>query len=403
MITWLDGRAESLIKAWQAEGVESVVRQISGWHLHAGLPLSSIAWLRLKRPDVFAAAERFLGVTDFLNRRLTGRFVADFSSGAEMQLVEATTGRWSEQLCDLAGIGPGHLSELEPAAGIVGRIRPEVGRLTGLSAETLVINGGHDQCCTALALGITSPGRVMLSCGTAWVITTVVDHPSVEAIPEAMDLNFHVVPQRWTASQLLGGFGATLEWWLAQWWRDNRSGELLSRTEDYTRFNQSLERSEAGSRGLLFLPLGGSSQLKTALPRGGFVGLRLDHTRADMGRALLEGSAYEVRWGVESARRAGMPVEHLFLVGGATRSPVWPQILADVTGVPISLSRYTRWPALGAAILAGVGAGVFQSVEAGRELFCKEVKILDPDESRQQTYDAGFAEYKNTARLLSEG
>jgi sugar (pentulose or hexulose) kinase len=122
-----------------------------------------------------------------------------------------------------------------------------------------------------------------------------------------------------------------------------------------------------------------------------------------MGRAVLEGSAYEVRWGVENIRHAGLPVEQLFLVGGATRSSIWTQILADVIGVPLLVSAYTRWPALGAAILAGVGAGVFRSIEAGQELFRKEFETIEPDQSRRRVYDAGYAEYKQLAQLLSEG
>jgi xylulokinase len=243
----------------------------------------------------------------------------------------------------------------------------------------------------------------MLSCGTAWVITTVVETPAVETIPANMDLNFHVVPQRWTVSQLLGGFGATLEWWLTQSWQGHDPQQVSTRAELYTAFNRALEQTEPGSRGLLFLPLGGGSQLESDRPRGGFVGLRLDHTRAAMGRAVLEGSANEVRWGIENIRRAGLPVEQLFLVGGATRSSMWTQILADVIGVPLSVSAYTRWPALGAAILAGVGAGVFRSIEAGQELFRKAFKTIEPDESRRRACNAGYAEYKKLAQLLAEG
>jgi xylulokinase len=403
MITWLDERTGPLVDQWKAGGVEPNVRRISGWLLHPGLPLPNIAWLRQHRADIFAEAERFLGVTDYVNHRLTGRFVADLSSGAEMQLVEASSGRWSRQLCDLAGITPEQLSQLEPAGRAIGRMKAEVARVTGLPDQTIVVNGGHDQCCTAMAMGISAPGRVMLSCGTAWVITTVVESPAVETIPANMDLNFHVVPERWTVSQLLGGFGATLEWWLNQSWQGVDPQRASTRAELYTAFNRGLELTEPGSRGLLFLPLGGGSQLVSDQVRGGFVGLRLDHTRATMGRAVLEGTAYEVRWGVENIRRAGLPVEQLFLVGGATRSLLWTQILADVVGVPLSVSTYTRWPALGAAILAGAGAGVFRSIEAGQELFRKGFETIEPDESRRRVYDAGYAEYKQLAQLLSEG
>ena len=394
MITWLDGRTETLVQQWQAEGVEPTVRQLSGWLLHPGLPLPNIAWLRQHRPDTFAKAERFLGVLDFLNHRLTGHFCTDLSAGAEMQLVDIGRGQWSPALCDLAGITIDHLAHLAPAGTIVGPIRPEVSQLTGLSPETLVINGGHDQCCTALAMGMTAPGRVMLASGTAWVITGIVETPSVSDIPTTMDLNFHVAPQRWTISQFLGGFGASVEWWLHQCGQSLAPQKALNRSELYAMFNETLQTSEPGGKGLFFLPLGGSAQRPTGQKSGGFVGLRLDHTRADMSRAILEGAAFELGWMLETMRQAGLPIESLWMAGGATQSPVWPQILADISGGPIALTDYAQWPALGAAILAGTGAGLFETLEEGIDRFQKATRQIEPNESLADLYSERFMKYK---------
>ncbi len=400
MITWLDSRTEALVKEWQAAGVEETVRQLSGWLLHPGLPLPNIAWLRRFRPDTFAEVERFLGVLDFLNHRLTGTFCADLSSAAEMQLVDVSTAHWSPQLCDLVGITSGHLAELRPAGTIIDPIDAEVGDLTGLSTETLVVNGGHDQCCTALAMGMMSPGKIMLATGTAWVITGVVETPAVDTIPSNMDLNFHVVPQRWTISQLMGGFGASVEWCLNQVWQSADPNAQLPRSELYAHFNKALSQSRPGCNDLLFLPLGGSALPGAGQSRGGFVGLRLDHTRIDMSRAVLEGAAFELRWTLDNIRQAGLPVEHLWVAGGATRNPVWPQILADVTGVPISLTHYAQWPALGAAILAGTGAGIFETLAAGITRLQKSPQQIMPDKARSQVYNENFARYQEISRKL---
>ncbi len=159
MITWLDSRTEALVKQWQAEGIEEIVRPLSGWLLHPGLPLPNIAWLRRFRPAIFAESERFLGMLDFLNHRLTGTFCADLSSAAEMQLVDVSTAQWSHQLCNLVGITPSHLARLEPAGTVVGKITPAVSRLTGLPVKTLVVNGGHDQGWTAPAMKKLSPRK----------------------------------------------------------------------------------------------------------------------------------------------------------------------------------------------------------------------------------------------------
>ncbi|HXV42300.1 MAG TPA: FGGY family carbohydrate kinase [Anaerolineae bacterium] len=402
MITWLDGRTEALVKQWQADGREETIRQLSGWWLHPGLPFPNIGWLRQFRPNTFAQVERFLGVLDFLNYRLSGHFCTDFSAGAEMQLVDVTAGRWSEQLCALVGITPNQLARLEPAGRVIGPVDSDVCALTGLPGDTLVINGGHDQCCTALAMGMTEPGKLMLASGTAWVITAITDSPAVKSAPASMDLNFHVVPRRWTVSQLLGGFGATVEWWLRENLQMVVAGNNLSPVELYQHLNRILAASEPGSHNLHFLPLSGGAQLSAAKPWGGFVGLRLDHTRADMARAILEGAAFEVRWALENVRQVGLPVEQVWLAGGATHSPIWPQILADVTGVTISLTDYANWPALGAAILAGFGAGIFDTLEAGIACLQKAGRQVTPIETHRPVYDQQFTDYQRISRILAQ-
>jgi xylulokinase len=399
-ITWMDRRSRDLVAQWWARGVGERVRQISGWSPEPGLPLPSIGWLRRAHPDIFAATERFLSVNDFVGGRLTGRFATNPSMAGEMLLADVNTWEWSRELCNLVEIRPEQLSPILPADATVGQVRPEVSRLTGFGPQTVVINGGQDHSCEALALGITAVGGAMLACGTAWVINGVADTPSVGTIPLSMNLNFHVVPGRWVASQFLGGLGACLEWWLNQCWQNAEPEAPLSRDELYASFDGALAETAPGCAGLLYLPQTGARQSAEPTQHGGFVGLRLDHTRADMGRAVLEGAAFELRWALENLRQAAMPVEQMWMIGGATRSPLWPQILADVTGVSLSLSHYTHGPALGAAILAGLGLGVFESMENGQTIFQATARQITPDDAHLATYDEQFAAYQRMAQVL---
>ena len=398
VITWMDGRAEDLVARWRAQGLEKKVKRISGWRLHPGLPLSSIAWLRRYRPDVFAAAGHYFSVNDFLVYRLTGQRRTNPSNGGGMQLVDIASGQWSRELCDLAGIAPGRLSPIRPSGAVAGRITPQVGRLTGLSGEAVVVNGGHDQGCTALALGLTAPGQVLLACGTSWVITVVVETPDVDALPEELDLNFHPAPQRWTASQSLGGLGASLEWLLKQCWQ---RADSQSRAETFAALDEELEQTTPGGGGLFFLPLAGGHQSPAGVRRGGVVGLRLDHTRADMARAVLEGGAFELRWALDHIRQAGMPVERLWMVGGAAQSSIWPAIVADVAGVPLSLPQYGHWPALGAALLAGVGIGLFAGMDAVQSRFRESTRHIAPAEN-ENLYREQFLVYRRITRMYEQ-
>ena len=403
MITWLDSRSEGIIRGWQQDGTAEAIHRLSGWHPFPGLPLPTIAWLRAERPEVYARARRYLGAADFLIHRLTGEFSTDLSAAAEMLLVDVETGRWDAALCELGGVDPGRQASLGWAGRSLGGITPEVARLTGLPPGTPVIAGGADQPCATLAMGATGPGKVTLATGTAWVITGVADSPRREAVPARMDLSFHAMPDRWTVSQFLGGFGATVDWWLAQAWQSPDPAEHQETKALYRYLDAALagEDSTAGSHGLLFLPLSGPSQVAHGKPGGAFVGLQLLHSRADMARAILEGCAYEVRWALEQLGASGLPVTELWVSGGATSSPAWPHILADVAGAPIVLADYANWAALGAAALAGWGVGAFPTLEAGIARLQPPVRRLPPDPTRAGVYAGGFAAYKQSALALT--
>jgi len=400
MITWLDQRSDDIVSAWQADGTIDRIRTLSGWRPFPGLPLPTIAWLQKHLPSVHAAAKRYLGPADFCIHRLTGEFATDLSAGAEMLLVDLQTGQWSQELCDLAGVNTKNQAALGWAGRKVGEITSALEYRTGLPAGTPVIAGGHDQCCACLGMGMIDPGGIMLSTGTAWVITAISDTPDLSAIPTRMDLNFHAVPHRWTPSQYLGGFGATVEWWLTQNWQSPDSDALLDRRRIIQLFDAALAESEPGSHGLLFTPLGGPSQT-AGLSQGAFAGLTLAHTRSDMSRAILEGTAFEVRWALEKLRAAPITVEELWIAGGATKSPVWPQILADVSCVPIVLADYPSWAALGAAVLAGWGVGAFPTLADGVERLRPPARHLEPNPSLNETYRIAFGRYQELVLCLS--
>jgi sugar (pentulose or hexulose) kinase len=386
-ITWLDGRSQDLAAQWRAEGVAERVRRTSGWPPEPGLPLLSIAWLRQARPDAFAATERFLSVNDYVAQRLTGRATTNPSMAGEMLLANVATGRWSVALCDLAGIHPGQLSPIVPSEAPIGTVQPAAGCATGLGADVVVINGGQDHACEALALGLTSAGTGLLACGTAWVVNAITTSPAVDGIPPGMALNSHVVPDHWVASQFLGGLGACLEWWLGQ------CGPR-SAGPDWAAFDAALAGTAPGSGGLLYLPQAGALDAPGA---GGFYGLRLDHTWADLGRAIMEAAACELRWALADLRQAGLAIEEVWMVGGAAHSPLWPHIVADAGGLPVLLSPYSHGPALGAAILATAGLGIYPSVEAARARFRAPARRLAPDGTHAPAYDRQYAAYRRLA------
>jgi xylulokinase len=386
LITWMDGRTEALVARWKKTGVQEKVKPVSGWSLYPGLPLPTIAWLRKNDPQTFSTAQHYFSVNDFITYRLTGKRVSNPSNSGGMQLIDIHTADWHTDLCDLAGVTADQLSQIQTAGSIIGEVRPEICQETGLSSGSVVVNGGHDQVIAALGLGIIDPGKLLLACGTAWVFTGVTNTPDTARIPPSLDLNFHIPPQGWTISQSLGGLGASLEWWLQQAWSGDRQ-------ERFAALDRALSKTHR-KYGLFFIPLtGGHDDPATTRP-GGFVGLQLTHKRADMARAIMESAGYELRWALKALKNAQMPVECLWMIGGAANSPHWPEILANITGTPIRLPDYDNWPALGAALLAGVGVGVFQNIEAALLHFGRPVREIEPAAEWIGLYEENFAVYQ---------
>jgi xylulokinase len=175
----------------------------------------------------------------------------------------------------------------------------------------------------------------------------------------------------------------------------------VKREKLYAAVNESVARSPVGSRGLLFFPLAGGHTSDLGLGRGGFVGLSLSHSRGDMARAVMEGTVFELRWLLDEVRDAGVGVSALKMVGGAAQSPVWPQIVADGCGVPVTVPTEKQAASRGAAILAGVGAGLFEDPEAGFQAFRGEEQRLKPVPENAARYDELYESYRRLFQAVA--
>lgn len=393
-LSWMDQRsndeAARLQEIWDAESI----RALTGWQLVSGLPLLHIAWLRTHRPVEFAATSRFLFVNDFIGCRLTGLLGMNPSDASITQLMNLATGDWDEQLLDWAGIERGQLSPIRPSAAALGRLTREAAAATGLSRDMLVINGAHDQYCAAVGTGVTRPGRMLLSCGTAWVLLAVPEDLTA-GLSSGMAISRHAVEGRYGAIRSLGAVGASLEWLLDQVWRGTGLGEARDRL--YATINHAVARIPPGSAGALFLPLTGGHASGFGPANGGFLNLSINHTRDHMTRAVMEGIACELRWAVEEIRAKGIVVTELTMVGGAAKSPVWPQIVADTLDVRVTVPALRDAAARGAAMLAGVGAGCFQDPEGAFAAWQGGESRLIPDKAARPACEEMYLRYREAA------
>lgn len=396
-ISWMDERAREQTERVRERWGEEFIRTTTGWPLMNGLPLQHIGWLKENRPAEFAEARRFFFVNDFVIWRLTGRLCMNPSDASITQLFNISTEDWDERLLNIAGITRTQLSPVYPSGQAVGRLTPEASEATGLPQDVLVVNGAHDQYCAAVSTGVIRPGPMLLSCGTAWVILVVPESLEV-ALRSGMATSCHAVAGRWGAIRSLGGVGSSLEWFLDHIWGGKNVGE--ERESLYEMVNAEAARSPVGANGVFFYPLAGGHATTIATGHGGFIGLSLAHSRGDLARAVMEGIAFELRWAVEEMRKAGLQVTELKMVGGAAKSTIWPRIIADVTGIPVALPAVKEAAGRGAAILAGVGAGLFPSPEAGYNAFRGEEARLEPDALNRTLYEGLFARYQKVSERL---
>lgn len=395
-ISWMDTRAAlaegpELGHQWGGE----FFYRTTGWWSEAALPLQHICWLRRHEPHVFAAAARFLFVNDYVLARMTGKHCMDPTDAAITMLYNLEQGDWDERLLDIAGIARSQLSPIRPSATPVGRLRPAVAAELGLSDDVIAVNGAHDQYCAALGAGVIAPGDALLSCGTAWVLLFCADRPIFDR-RQVFHPAPHVVPGRWGALSSLPSAGAAAEWYVQQVLPGPEAAGH-PHPERYQWFNDGAARVPAGSNHLLFIPLlsGPYPAIEGAQARGAWLGLTLAHTKNEMSRSVMEGVAFEIRRLIELAESLGVRLSSLKMVGGAAASPIWPQVVADVLGLPVVLPGVKEAASRGAAILAGVGVGFFRDVQEGLARFGGEELCLEPNLGIGQKYRELYAVYQD--------
>ena len=332
-VTWMDTRSADLVGTWPASTKETI-RSISGWPASPGLGLATISSLRASgRAD---GVTRWASVDDYLVHELTGSWITNPSNALGMQLLDAASGRWSETLCDLAGVQAAELSEIAQPGAVAGPLSAPAASRTGLPVGTPVVVGGHDQACSALGLGAVATGDAILSVGTAWVLTVVTDAPP-ESVPAGFSLGRHVVDGSWTVSNNLGPLGAIVAWALR---------EFPGTDED------AAEPATSSVDACMFVPAAGGTDRSAW---GTFTGAA--GNADDRRRAVFESCAFEVRVALDALAADIALGDQLRVVGGGQRSRALIHLIANATDRDLHVATDISWAALGAADLAARSIG----------------------------------------------
>ena len=379
----------------EAVGREKLFEITANTAMAGAMSGTAMLWIKRNLPEVDEKTKYFGHVNTLLAQRMSGNFAIDYSNASYTDLFETTGGfQWSEVLCEKIGIDMEKLPPLHASTDVVGGlIHPDLIRM-GIPRDTPVIIGGGDTACATLAAGVTKAGQVCESVGTTNVLTICVDQPKFD---KGFINRCHVVEGTWIYQGALSHTGASY-----QWFRDNFCQDLVDRAvgTDKTAFqfmNEEADMAEPGSGGLVFLPymLGERSPIWDPYARGVFFGISLQTTRKEMNRAVMEGCGYGLRQLSEIAERVtGREIKEFTSIGGGAKSETWAQIKADITGKDIKILDMNDMAPIGAALLAGVGAGIFKDVyEAADKVEKKVYKVIRSSRAHDDIYNKRYQVY----------
>ena len=390
-MVWNDTRCtEELARYLQNSSDEEMYRK-TGWHLLPGLNLMQICWMRDHEPENFARSAMFLSVPDYISHKMTGIAAIDPSDAGINQLSNITEGRYDKALLDFAGIRESQLPPILGSGQVIGHLTREAAEALGLTTDAVLCAGAHDQYAVALGAGACKAGDILIGSGTCWVITCIGDEPDFES---GLSQSVAAVPGKWGSLWSLSSGGVCLEW-LRKNIACGPEGEMLS----YEELNRQIDIRKAAEEGLYFFPFSGRSTLKRSFDRGSFTGLDLSHDRFHMARAVMEGVAFQIVWMLD-AFRTKPSADGLKLAGGASKSEVWCRILADISGLPVRVPEVADMACVGAAVLAGVGCGIYRDAEEGCKCLSVGEKVILPDPERSEMYSKRFSHYKKCAGIL---
>ena len=383
IIPWHDQRTASTIETIRAQISEPALYRITGLPLRHIYSANKLMWYRANAPDIFARAQTWLCLADWITFRLTGQCATSYSMACRTMLFDVAQRAWSDDLIRLLNFSPHLFSPVLPSGQIVGTVTNIASNETGLHAGTPVATGGHDHICAALAAGVIEPGSVLDSSGTVEALLTPLASPILDnAQTSGMSCGCHTVRE---AYYMLGGVmsGGVVNW-LARTFADEDAPATIAR------MMQDAATSPLGANNLWFEPYldGASSRPRDPNAFGAWVGLRLYHSRADLVRAAMEGVTFGIRYLAQGMEQAsGHPLRQMRAVGGGTRNAWWQQLKADILGVPIETLAVSDVTAQGAALLAGIAIGMFTDANDAAQHAYRPAQCYAPNPEYHTRYN----------------
>ncbi|MGA2624958.1 MAG: xylulokinase [Bacteroidota bacterium] len=407
-IMWNDQRsAQECLAITNAVG-ESKLLELTGNPVLPGFTAPKVLWVREHEPEVYRQISKILLPKDYIRYRLTQSFLSDVSDASGTSMFDVGGRKWSDEMLRALTVPREWLPEVTESPVASSRVSSRAAKETGLREGTPVVGGAGDQAAQAVGAGVIKEGVVSVTIGTSGVVFASSDafrpHGKLHAF-------CHAVPNMWHVMGVMLSAGGSFRWYrdaLCGW--DKVKADVLGR-DAYDLLTDEAAEIPPGCDGLIFLPYLGGERTPHPDPdaRGVFFGLTLRHTKAHLTRAVLEGVSFGLRDSLELMRSLGISVKQVRASGGGAKSLFWQQLLANVFNTEIVTVNVTEGAAYGAALLAGVGAGLYKDVSEACEKTTRIAGSVRPGSSAEiyekyyrryrSLYPALAAEFKEHARL----
>jgi xylulokinase len=396
-LIWCDQRTEAECEELRKTIGSSRVIELTCNPPLTNFTLTKMLWVRRHEPRNWERVRKVMLPKDYVRLRLTGESATDVADASGTLLLDVAKRIWAREVLEKTNISRHLLPTLCESQDICAKISAEGARETGLAIGTPVVGGAGDQAAGAVGIGITKAGTVSATIGTSGVVFAATDRPALD--PHGRLHTFcHAIPGRWHVMGVTQAAGLSLRWFRDQF----GYGEF---SEDaYTRMCEEAAQVRAGADGAFWAPylMGERTPHLDPNAKAAFVGLTASHTRAHLIRAILEGVAYSLKDTFTILEEIGVPAQRIRLGGGGARSPLWRQIQADVYGKPVEILAAEEGAAYGAAILAGVGAGVWGSVDQACDAIVRVAARVEPEREASAAMANGYQVYRRIYPALRE-
>lgn len=394
-IVWLDTRSQKEAEIIKKEFGIKTIHNITGQPEVVPMwPAIKILWLKRNEPDTFKKVYKYLLVEDYLINKLTGYYYTEESMVSSSLLFDIKKKLWWSSMLKFLNISTENLPEVLPSGKAIGQITEKVSDLTGLSKETLVVTGSYDHPAGAIGSGNIKTGMVSETTGASMAMCVTLDKPICKSSTK-VPCQCHAIPNEYFLLPYGQTAGMVLKWFKDTFCQEEVSIASKKNKDVYELMTERAKCIPPGCDGLVMLPhfMGAGSPEFNSQAKGLFFGISLNTGKAHFIRAIMEAVSYMLKRNIELLEKMGIKVKEICSIGGGAKSNLWNQIKADVIGIPVVTLSCEESASLGAAILAGVGCGVFKSIEEGCSRMIRTRQKFLPESKNTSTYLKNYNKY----------